>query len=87
LHGNDDAYFALLNHFRATQGGVLSELHAALAARQVERARRLAHNLEGQAANLGALALADAAGRVRTAIDLGDCAEREIAPASSFYGL
>ncbi len=79
LHGNVDAYLTLLNQFRAAQGAVSAELHAALAAGQVERARRLAHNLEGQATNLGALVLADAAGRVRAVIDTGEGAELALA--------
>jgi PAS domain S-box-containing protein len=79
LHGNDVAYRKLVQQMYDTQGGVAGQVRAALARGENELARRLAHNLQGLAANVGAQALSAAAARLGAAIAAESDAELELA--------
>ena len=76
LHGNGTAYLKLLHQVRDTQADAPGQVRAALAAGERERARRLLHNLQGMAANLGAGELAACAAQAGEALAAGgDCAD------------
>jgi CheY-like chemotaxis protein len=66
--GNRRRYESLLQRFAASQAGAVHEIRAALKANDIETAQRAAHSLKGAAANLGANALATAAGSAEIAI-------------------
>ncbi|MCB5191827.1 response regulator [Methylobacillus arboreus] len=59
--GNQELYRRLLKQFSQSQQGVPEEIRTALRAQRKPDAIRLAHNLKGVAANLGAQALSDVA--------------------------
>jgi signal transduction histidine kinase/DNA-binding response OmpR family regulator len=66
--GNRQRYESLLRRFAESQTGAVAEIRAALGAQDFATAQRIAHSLKGAAANLGANALASAAGRAELAI-------------------
>jgi len=66
--GNRQRYVSLLRRFADSQVGAVGEIHAALKAQDSATAQRIAHSLKGAAANLGANALATAAGGAEVAI-------------------
>jgi signal transduction histidine kinase/DNA-binding response OmpR family regulator/HPt (histidine-containing phosphotransfer) domain-containing protein len=66
--GNRRRYVSLLRRFADSQVGAVGEIRAALKAEDSVTAQRVAHSLKGAAANLGANALATAAGSVEVAI-------------------
>jgi two-component system sensor histidine kinase/response regulator len=66
--GNRQRYVSLLRRFADSQVGALGEIRAALKALDSATAQRIAHSLKGVAANLGANALATAAGSAEVAI-------------------
>jgi CheY-like chemotaxis protein len=66
--GNRQRYVSLLRRFADSQVGAVGEIRAALKAQDSAAARRIAHSLKGAAANLGANALATAAGSAEVAI-------------------
>jgi signal transduction histidine kinase/DNA-binding response OmpR family regulator len=68
LHGNEIAYRKLMQQLQAMQARFDGQVRDALAAGETERARRLVHNLQGMAANLGAGQLAAAASALGEAI-------------------
>src|ERR1700746_3199911 len=61
--GYRQKYVLLLRRFADSQVGAVGEIRAALKAQDSATAQRIAHSLKGAAANLGANALATAAGR------------------------
>jgi len=75
--GNLRRYLSLLRRFAESQVGATEQIRAALNARDSAAAQRIAHSLKGAAANLGANALAAAAGGAETAIKT----ESEVEPA------
>jgi signal transduction histidine kinase/DNA-binding response OmpR family regulator/HPt (histidine-containing phosphotransfer) domain-containing protein len=66
--GNRQRYVSLLRRFADSQVGAVGEIHTALKAKDSATAQRIAHSLKGAAANLGANALASAAGGAEVAI-------------------
>jgi signal transduction histidine kinase/DNA-binding response OmpR family regulator/HPt (histidine-containing phosphotransfer) domain-containing protein len=66
--GNRQRYVSLLRRFADSQVGAVGEIRAALNAQDSATAQRIAHSLKGAAANLGANALAIAAGNTEVAI-------------------
>ena len=66
--GNRQRYESLLQRFADSQAGAVGEIRAALRAQDSATAQRIAHSLKGAAANLGATALASAAGSTELAI-------------------
>jgi signal transduction histidine kinase/DNA-binding response OmpR family regulator/HPt (histidine-containing phosphotransfer) domain-containing protein len=66
--GNRQRYVSLLRRFADSQVGAVGEIRAALKAQDSATAQRIAHSLKGAAANLGANALATAAGSADVAI-------------------
>jgi signal transduction histidine kinase/DNA-binding response OmpR family regulator/HPt (histidine-containing phosphotransfer) domain-containing protein len=66
--GNRQRYVSLLRRFADSQVGAVGEIRAALKPQNSATAQRIAHSLKGAAANLGANALATAAGSVEVAI-------------------
>jgi HPt (histidine-containing phosphotransfer) domain-containing protein len=66
--GNRQRYMSLLRRFADSQVGAVGEIRAALKAQDSATARRIAHSVKGAAANLGANALATAAGSAEVAI-------------------
>jgi len=68
INGNRQKYESLLRRFADSQAGAVGEIRAALKAHDFATAQRTAHSLKGAAANLGATALADAAGCAEVAI-------------------
>ncbi|MES2322281.1 MAG: response regulator [Pseudomonadota bacterium] len=70
-HGNDLAYNKLALQVRDLHGVFDAQLGASLERGDTDRARRIVHNLRGMALNLGAHALAAAAGRLEEAIASG----------------
>jgi CheY-like chemotaxis protein len=66
--GNRQRYVSLLRRFADAQVGAVGEIRAALKAQDSATAQRTAHSLKGAAANLGANALATAAGSAEVAI-------------------
>jgi CheY-like chemotaxis protein len=66
--GNRQKYVSLLRRFADSQVGAVGEIRAALNAQDSATAQRIAHSLKGAAANLGANALAIAAGSTEVAI-------------------
>ena len=66
--GNRQRYESLLRRFADSQGGAVGEIRAALRSQDSANAQRIAHSLKGAAANLGASALASAAGSAELAI-------------------
>ncbi len=75
--GNQQRYVSLLQRFADAYVGTVREIYTALKAKDSATAQRIAHSLKGAAANLGANALATAAGNVELAIKT----ESEIEPA------
>ena len=67
--GNLRRYESLLHRFAESQATVVSDIRAAIVAKDVPTAKRLAHSLKGAAANLGASALAEVAAKAEFAID------------------
>ena len=68
MGGNVQRYTKFLARFANSQGGSVQRIREALALGEHENARRHAHTLKGLAANIGAHALADIAGRIESAI-------------------
>jgi signal transduction histidine kinase/DNA-binding response OmpR family regulator/HPt (histidine-containing phosphotransfer) domain-containing protein len=66
--GNRQRYVSLLRKFADSQAGAVGEIRAALNAQDTATAQRIAHSLKGAAGNLGANALATAAGSAEVAI-------------------
>jgi len=66
--GNIKRYQSLLHAFADSQAPVVSNIRAALSAKDTPTARRLAHSLKGAAANLGVSALAEVAAKAESAI-------------------
>jgi signal transduction histidine kinase/DNA-binding response OmpR family regulator/HPt (histidine-containing phosphotransfer) domain-containing protein len=66
--GNRQRYVSLLRRFADSQVSAVGEIRAALKAQDSATARQIAHSLKGAAANLGANALATAAGGAEVAI-------------------
>jgi two-component system sensor histidine kinase/response regulator len=75
--GNRQRYVSLLQRFADSQVGAVGEIRAALKAQDSPTAQRIAHSLKGAAANLGANALATAAGSAGVAINT----QSEVEPA------
>jgi HPt (histidine-containing phosphotransfer) domain-containing protein len=70
--GGDQTLFAeLLEIFVKENSVLISKLKDCLAHDQVENASKIAHKLKGQAANLGATELANAAGLLENALITG----------------
>jgi two-component system sensor histidine kinase/response regulator len=67
--GNLKRYESLLHRFADSQTTVVSDIRAALIAKDTPTAQRLAHSLKGAAANLGVSALAEIAAKFESAID------------------
>jgi signal transduction histidine kinase/DNA-binding response OmpR family regulator/HPt (histidine-containing phosphotransfer) domain-containing protein len=74
--GNRQRYESLLRRFAESQAGAVEEIRAALKAQDPDTAQRTAHSVKGAAGNLGANALASAAGSAEVAIKT----QSEIAP-------
>ncbi len=68
---NRTLYVRLLGYFVETQGNVMDQVKAALAADNQEEAHNLVHTLKGTAGNLGAKALWAAAEEVNAAMRNG----------------
>jgi two-component system sensor histidine kinase/response regulator len=66
--GNRQRYESLLRRFAESQAGAAQEIRTSLSANDAETAQRTAHSLKGAAGNLGASALATAAGSAEIAI-------------------
>jgi signal transduction histidine kinase/DNA-binding response OmpR family regulator/HPt (histidine-containing phosphotransfer) domain-containing protein len=66
--GNRQRYVSLLRRFADSQMGAAGQIRAALKTQDSATAQRIAHSLKGAAANLGANALATAAGSAEVAI-------------------
>lgn len=67
--GNNEVLYAdLLAKFAARYGGIAEDISQSIADRNLEEAVRLAHTVKGIAANLGAEALAEAAGALEKTI-------------------
>jgi two-component system sensor histidine kinase/response regulator len=66
--GNLQRYVSLLRRFADSQVGAVGEMRATLEAHDFATAQRIAHSLKGAASNLGANALATAAGSAEVAI-------------------
>jgi signal transduction histidine kinase/DNA-binding response OmpR family regulator/HPt (histidine-containing phosphotransfer) domain-containing protein len=75
--GNRQRYVSLLRRFAESQARAVGEIRAALKAKDSATAQRTAHSLKGAAANLGANALAIAAGNTEVAI----ATQSEVEPA------
>jgi len=73
--GNRERYELLLRRFADSQVSTVGEIRAALMAKDSATAQRIAHSLKGAAANLGANALASAAGSVELAVKTQSDAE------------
>jgi CheY-like chemotaxis protein len=67
--GNLKRYEGLLGRFAESQANAVNEIRSALSATDFQTAKRIAHSLKGAAGNLGAMTLAEAAGKSETAID------------------
>jgi len=67
--GNRKRYESLLHRFAESQATVVGDIRAAINAKDIPTAKRLAHSLKGAAANLGVSALAEAALKAESAID------------------
>jgi signal transduction histidine kinase/CheY-like chemotaxis protein len=67
--GNVKRYESLLHRFADSQATTVSDIRAALIAKDTPKAQRLAHSLKGAAANLGVSALAQVAAKTESAID------------------
>jgi signal transduction histidine kinase/CheY-like chemotaxis protein len=67
--GNLKRYESLLHRFAESQATVVSDIRAAIIAKDTPTAQRLAHSLKGAAANLGVSALAEVAAKAESAID------------------
>jgi signal transduction histidine kinase/DNA-binding response OmpR family regulator len=76
--GNRQRYVSLLQRFADSQVGAVGEIRAALKAQDSATAQRIAHSLKGAAANLGANALATAAGSAEVAIKTQSEVERAL---------
>ena len=70
-HGSLARYRDLLGQFHERQSGAMAALQEALDGGETVLARRLAHNLSGMAANLGAPMLAETARAVEQGIEAG----------------
>lgn len=79
LHGNGAAYARLLTQLLNLQHDFAPRMQAALARGETELARRLAHHLQGLAANCGAQALAASAAQLGHCLAAGDGAEAQLA--------
>jgi signal transduction histidine kinase/DNA-binding response OmpR family regulator/HPt (histidine-containing phosphotransfer) domain-containing protein len=66
--GNVKRYQSLLHRFADSQATVVSDIRAALNAKDTPTAQRLAHSLKGAAANLGVSALSQVAAQAESAI-------------------
>jgi signal transduction histidine kinase/DNA-binding response OmpR family regulator/HPt (histidine-containing phosphotransfer) domain-containing protein/phage host-nuclease inhibitor protein Gam len=66
--GNRQRYMSLLRRFADSQVDAVGQIRAALKTQDSATAQRIAHSLKGAAANLGANALATAAGSAEVAI-------------------
>jgi two-component system, sensor histidine kinase and response regulator len=77
--GNRQRYVSLLRRFADSQVGAVAQIRAALKAQDSATAQRIAHSLKGAAANLGANALATAAGSAEVEIKT----QSEVEPALS----
>ena len=66
--GNRQKYLSLLGRLAESQVDAVGEIRAALKAQDSAKAQRIAHSLKGAAGNLGANALATAAGSAEVAI-------------------
>jgi two-component system sensor histidine kinase/response regulator len=75
-----DTYLALLRKFVAGEADAAERAEAALRAGDVALARRAVHTLRGNAATIGALALAQAAEPVEIALSQDDTALRQADP-------
>ena len=75
LAGNADLYRRLLLSFEHTQADALQRLDRALAMGELVEAERVVHTVKGVAANLGAVALADAASCLDAELKQGRCPE------------
>jgi HPt (histidine-containing phosphotransfer) domain-containing protein len=71
LGGNQPLLDRLLVDFQKEQAGIMETLTAALGARDLALAERLAHTLKGVAGNLGARRLQEAAGLVEKTLREG----------------
>jgi two-component system sensor histidine kinase/response regulator len=67
--GNLKRYESLLQRFAESQATVVSDIRAAIMAKDILTAQRLAHSLKGAAANLGVSTLAEVAAKAESAID------------------
>jgi two-component system sensor histidine kinase/response regulator len=67
--GNLKRYESLLHRFADSQATVISDIRAALIAKDTPTAQRLAHSLKGAAANLGVSTLAEIAAKFESAVD------------------
>jgi two-component system sensor histidine kinase/response regulator len=67
--GSVKRYESLLHRFADSQATVVSDIRAALIAKDTPTAQRLAHSLKGAAANLGVSTLAQVAATAESAID------------------
>jgi signal transduction histidine kinase/CheY-like chemotaxis protein len=66
--GNLKRYESLLHRFAESQATVVSDIRAAIIAKDTPTAQRIAHSLKGAAANLGVSALAEVAAKAEAAI-------------------
>jgi HPt (histidine-containing phosphotransfer) domain-containing protein len=73
--GNGALYRRLLLSMLRTQGEAASGVSEALARDAFQEAERIVHTLKGVAANLGATALADAAGCLEHELKQGQCSD------------
>jgi len=67
--GNLNRYESLLRRFAESQPTAVDAIRVAMVAKDTSTARRLAHSLKGEAANLGLSALAEVAARAESAIE------------------
>jgi len=75
LAGDDAAVHELLELFVVQAAATVDQLASAVAERDVEAVRRLAHGLAGSAATIGALQLADASARLDKSARAGRLAQ------------
>jgi two-component system sensor histidine kinase/response regulator len=75
LLGKTASYVGLLRRFTANQADTEHAIKAALAAGNMDEARRLAHTLKGLAATIGAMPLREAAARLEAALEAGETHE------------
>jgi two-component system sensor histidine kinase/response regulator len=76
--GNRMRYEALLQKFAGQSTGAVTEIRAALSARDTQTAARAAHSLKGAAANLGAAAVAELAAKAEATIQAGQSPEESL---------